>query len=365
MWGGARGNLAMGAVPELERCASGSDEDFEAAASLLASNAPLCEHARSLMSGGCARDNGGRQRRGEGGSGSAGVIRGAARTSCLTLYCANEGGDHQGPGCKAVCFSVAPVADPQLRRVLRSAHCVLCKAARRGMVNWSSEAPSSTPQARASPPRRALLLGAAKAAMPSHIEDGGEPLVPELRQPLLQHQAPGGGGGEAAADAQPPCAGGGCSTLGGVANLVTTAVGAGMVALPKAVSETGILAGMALFALTAALTFASTGIIVRCAAGRCTPAAHAQRMHCKLLALLGLHPWRLSSPPLLPVVVPCRCCDHRVGTLHTCHPLHLPQVCLGGKGAHVWRACAAALWRRRRGAAAGSYCGARGGSHDW
>ena len=48
-----------------------------------------------------------------------------------------------------------------------------------------------------------------------------------------------------------------------VANLVTTAVGAGMLALPCAVSKTGILLGGLLFALVAALTFASCSIIVR------------------------------------------------------------------------------------------------------
>lgn len=48
-----------------------------------------------------------------------------------------------------------------------------------------------------------------------------------------------------------------------VANLVTTAVGAGMLALPCAVQKTGIVLGAALFALVAALTYASCSIIVR------------------------------------------------------------------------------------------------------
>jgi len=47
-----------------------------------------------------------------------------------------------------------------------------------------------------------------------------------------------------------------------VANLVTTAVGAGMLALPCAVSKTGILLGGLLFCLVAVLTFASCSIIV-------------------------------------------------------------------------------------------------------
>jgi amino acid permease len=48
-----------------------------------------------------------------------------------------------------------------------------------------------------------------------------------------------------------------------MANLVTTAVGAGMLALPCAVSKTGILLGAALFGLVALLTFASCSIIVK------------------------------------------------------------------------------------------------------
>lgn len=92
-------------------------------------------------------------------------------------------------------------------------------------------------------------------------EEGGE----ELQQPLLHHRGAGGeGAGEASQAApQPAPRGGTCSTAGGVANLVTTAVGAGMVALPRAVSETGILLGMLLFFGTAALTLCSTSIIVR------------------------------------------------------------------------------------------------------
>ena len=54
----------------------------------------------------------------------------------------------------------------------------------------------------------------------------------------------------------------GCGTLGGVSNLITTAIGAGMVALPRAVSETGIVLGLSLFFLTSLLTLASTSLIV-------------------------------------------------------------------------------------------------------
>lgn len=93
-------------------------------------------------------------------------------------------------------------------------------------------------------------------------EDGLE----QARRPLLP---PGGDAAAAAAGSDDVeeqhgllCTGG-CSTAGGVANLVTTAVGAGMVALPRAVSETGILVGMALFAFTACLTYISTSIVVR------------------------------------------------------------------------------------------------------
>jgi hypothetical protein len=81
-----------------------------------------------------------------------------------------------------------------------------------------------------------------------------------LQEPLLPHQ---GGGGEGAGEAAAAPRGGTCSTAGGVSNLVTTAVGAGMVALPRAVSETGILLGLLLFFGTAALTLCSTSIIVR------------------------------------------------------------------------------------------------------
>jgi amino acid permease len=48
-----------------------------------------------------------------------------------------------------------------------------------------------------------------------------------------------------------------------VANLVTAAVGAGMLALPCAVSRVGILLGGTLFFAVAALTFVSCTIIVR------------------------------------------------------------------------------------------------------
>ncbi|KAL4421082.1 hypothetical protein ABPG77_001377 [Micractinium sp. CCAP 211/92] len=90
----------------------------------------------------------------------------------------------------------------------------------------------------------------------------------EARRPLLPTQTADSGGSDSDAEGgELPMTSGyggsGCSTAGGVANLVTTAVGAGMVALPRAVSETGILLGMSLFAFTAVLTYASTSIIVR------------------------------------------------------------------------------------------------------
>lgn len=92
-----------------------------------------------------------------------------------------------------------------------------------------------------------------------------------LQEPLLGGRDGGGegGGGEVPPPPppQPALRGGTCSTAGGVSNLVTTAVGAGMVALPRAVSETGILLGMLLFLGTAALTLCSTSIIVRCEEG--------------------------------------------------------------------------------------------------
>ena len=58
------------------------------------------------------------------------------------------------------------------------------------------------------------------------------------REPLLEPAA-GPAAAAAATGAAPPAVGhrqGSCSTTEGVANLVTTAVGAGMVALPRAVS---------------------------------------------------------------------------------------------------------------------------------
>lgn len=100
------------------------------------------------------------------------------------------------------------------------------------------------------------------------VEDGGEP----LERPLLDADAAATGrrspAGAAAEDGSPlpsprGCGGGGCSAAGGMSNIVVTAVGAGMVALPHAVSEVGLALGLALFALTAALTLASTSIIVR------------------------------------------------------------------------------------------------------
>lgn len=169
--------------------------------------------------------------------------------------------------------------------------------------------------------------------MPAAAAQNGQADVAleDARRPLLPPPQPAGGGegdnSDSEADGELPttsgCGGGGCSTAGGVANLVTTAVGAGMVALPRAVSgalaampwrrslcpaqhnpglfeagrqlaagcklhesdsnslpkcqtrpndkpcwlwlhaETGILVGMALFAFTAALTYASTSIVVR------------------------------------------------------------------------------------------------------
>ena len=85
-----------------------------------------------------------------------------------------------------------------------------------------------------------------------------------------------------------------------IANLVTTAVGAGMLALPCAVQKTGVLLGAALFALVAGLTFASCSIIVRrarrrgrrrrlraappaaCSAARRRPAVGARARLCPL-----------------------------------------------------------------------------------
>ncbi|EFN56345.1 hypothetical protein CHLNCDRAFT_144819 [Chlorella variabilis] len=55
----------------------------------------------------------------------------------------------------------------------------------------------------------------------------------------------------------------GCSTWGGVSNLVVSAVGAGMLALPRALAETGVLAGCLLFIFVCVLTFFSASIIVR------------------------------------------------------------------------------------------------------
>lgn len=168
------------------------------------------------------------------------------------------------------------------------------------------------------------------------VEDGGEPLQqPLLQQPLLHEGGDGdGSGGEAAEAAHgqpslPRRPGGTCSTAGGVSNLVTTAVGAGMVALPRAVSETGILLGMALFALTALLTFASTSIIVRCAwllgmAGcgggraavgpqvlRSARATHAPGCACQSC----MHEWQqLALPPSTPTLLRCMA-GHHAGTL--------------------------------------------------
>eukprot|EP00887_Chlorella_sp_A99_P006325 scaffold3.g6325.t1 len=65
----------------------------------------------------------------------------------------------------------------------------------------------------------------------------------------------------------PPGAARTCSHSGGVSNLVVSAVGAGMLALPRAFAETGIAAGLLLFAFSSVLTFWSAGIVVRHAAG--------------------------------------------------------------------------------------------------
>ena len=50
---------------------------------------------------------------------------------------------------------------------------------------------------------------------------------------------------------------------GGVSNLTVTAVGAGMLALPKAYAEVGIALGLATFAFVCLLTYFSTSAIVR------------------------------------------------------------------------------------------------------
>lgn len=198
-------------------------------------------------------------------------------------------------------------------------------------------------------------------------EEGGE----ELQQPLLHHRGAGGeGAGEASQAApQPAPRGGTCSTAGGVANLVTTAVGAGMVALPRAVSETGILLGMLLFFGTAALTLCSTSIIVRCAAvlegcccgsepkraaatpGRLFGAAYNKAGG----AALQLFPV-LSSPPsrALPAT------KQRERTLLFFYCSRLMQVLEPLQHQVVWRAGAFALWAGRSGAAASGHRHTRG-----
>lgn len=54
-----------------------------------------------------------------------------------------------------------------------------------------------------------------------------------------------------------------CTFSGGVANLAVTAVGAGMLALPKAFATVGIASGLLLFAVVSVITYFSTSIIVR------------------------------------------------------------------------------------------------------
>lgn len=51
--------------------------------------------------------------------------------------------------------------------------------------------------------------------------------------------------------------------FGGVSNLTVTAVGAGMLALPKAFATVGVAFGLGLFVFVCFLTYFSTGIVVR------------------------------------------------------------------------------------------------------
>ena len=100
----------------------------------------------------------------------------------------------------------------------------------------------------------------------------GEPLgyKDDLDEPLLQEQG-GDGGGESSelvldgggAEEEGGGGGGACTFGGGVCNLVTTAVGAGMLALPKAFATVGIVSGLLLFAAVSVITYFSTSIIVR------------------------------------------------------------------------------------------------------
>ncbi|GAB4819195.1 hypothetical protein N2152v2_006241 [Parachlorella kessleri] len=55
----------------------------------------------------------------------------------------------------------------------------------------------------------------------------------------------------------------GCSDGGGICNLAVTAVGAGMLALPKAFASVGILLGVGLFIAVCFLTYFSSSIIIR------------------------------------------------------------------------------------------------------
>jgi hypothetical protein len=54
-----------------------------------------------------------------------------------------------------------------------------------------------------------------------------------------------------------------CSVQGGVANLVVTAVGAGMLALPHAFQSVGFLLGLLAFGLVSLLTIYSCATIIR------------------------------------------------------------------------------------------------------
>lgn len=54
-----------------------------------------------------------------------------------------------------------------------------------------------------------------------------------------------------------------CSDGGGIANLAVTAVGAGMLALPKAFATVGVALGMVLFVAVCFLTYFSSQIIIR------------------------------------------------------------------------------------------------------
>lgn len=84
-----------------------------------------------------------------------------------------------------------------------------------------------------------------------------------------------------------------CSTSGAVANLAATAIGAGMLALPKAVSTVGVLVAAALFLLAAALTHFSAAVIVR-------RAACCSSFSCRG----GGQAFVYSHPPIRPPTIP-------------------------------------------------------------